>query len=224
MWINVRFFDVFDDMILEHGAYDGETAELCEDDTKVYHAQMGIDETTAAATGLPAGPSMHLTLNNTVLFDNRIPPVGFTNAGFEQVQADPVGYVYADGQHWDDTCFTVPDGAIRADVRVFYQTTSKEYAEFLRDTNVTDNRGQTAYDQWVAQGMSAPVEMDVASVELAPSLPGDVNEDGIVGIADLLAVLSNWGCTGVCDADVNCDGTVGLADLLAVLTHWGQTA
>ena len=224
MWINVRFFDVTDEMILEHGAYDGETADLCTEDTKVYHAEMGMDDAAAAATGLPAGPSMHLALNNVVLFDNRIPPVGFANAGFESVQAAPVGYTYADGQHWDDTCFDIPDGAIRADVRVYYQTTSKEYAEFLRDTNVTDDRGQIAYDQWVAQGMSAPVEMDFESIELVPSIYGDITGDGLVGLADLLAVIGQWGCTGPeCTADVDCDGLVGLYDLLAVIFNWGQS-
>jgi hypothetical protein len=57
-------------------------------------------------------------------------------------------------------------------------------------------------------------------------LPGsaDVDEDGAVGLSDLLAVLSAWGCAGfACGAvDVDGDGIVGFADVLAVLTAWGD--
>src|SRR5262245_9112837 len=38
--------------------------------------------------------------------------------------------------------------------------------------------------------------------------PADVNGDLIVSIADLLAVISNWGQTGPNPADVNNDGSV----------------
>ncbi len=56
-------------------------------------------------------------------------------------------------------------------------------------------------------------------------LPGDVNGDGSVGLGDLLAVLSNWGCEGcLCPADANDDCAVGLGDLLMVLSNWGLTA
>jgi hypothetical protein len=52
--------------------------------------------------------------------------------------------------------------------------------------------------------------------------PADVDDDDIVGFADLLAVLSAWGeCSGPCPADVNEDGNVGFADLLVVLATWG---
>ncbi len=51
---------------------------------------------------------------------------------------------------------------------------------------------------------------------------GDANLDGSVGLADLLAVLSNWGSgpTG----DVDGDSSVGLSDLLTVLSNWGCTS
>ena len=41
--------------------------------------------------------------------------------------------LYADGQHWDDTTYTIPLTATRVDVLLRYQTTTREYAEFLRD-------------------------------------------------------------------------------------------
>jgi hypothetical protein len=98
-------------------------------------------------------------LSDTVFFDNRIPPRGFTNAGFIEVQSPPVGYTYADGQYWDDTEYTLPLAADSVFVTLYYQTTSKEYVEFLRDANTTNSAGQDLYDAWVAQGKAPPVVM-----------------------------------------------------------------
>lgn len=218
-WLNVKFFDANDALVAERGAYDPMTATLETEDTKIYEAKMGIDSTVAAATGLPEGKSFHLTLNNVILFDNRIPPVGFDNAEFEAVQAMPVGYTYADGQHWDDTSYEVPAGATKAVVTLFYQTSTREYMEFLRDTNVTDTLGQVAYDVWVSQGMSAPVDMDSAMIVLTPSNPADLNGDGVVDGADLGLLLGAWGGSGL--GDINGDGVVDGADLGLLLGAWG---
>ena len=224
MWLNVQFLDENDQVIDERGAYDFSTATLTASDTKVYEMKLGIDETVAAATGLNAGPTFHLLLNNVVLKDNRIPPIGFTNDAFEAIQAAPVNYVYEDGQYWDDTLYNIPYGAARAVVTLYYQTTSKEYIEFLRDTNTTNNAGQVAYDLWLSNGMSAPVDMDVQVIDLSEPRLGDVTGDGVVDMNDLLAVISAWGqCAPptICTADVNDDGAVNVDDLLLVISNWG---
>ncbi|MGB0714889.1 MAG: hypothetical protein ACPGXK_03370 [Phycisphaerae bacterium] len=166
MWITVRFFDGADDLVAEFGGYDPGTAILDTATTKVYEAKLGLDTVGAAATGLPEGESFHFVLNNTYVKDNRIPPRGFTNAAFEAVQASPVNYTYADGQNWDDTEFIIPCDAVTAEVGVYYQTSSKEYVEFLRDENTTDMTGDILYDLWVANGKSAPIEMDFQTITL----------------------------------------------------------
>jgi len=51
---------------------------------------------------------------------------------------------------------------------------------------------------------------------------GDVDGNGCVDDADLLAVLFNFGATGLNPADLNCDGTVDDADLLTVLFNFGS--
>src|SRR5262249_21176943 len=81
----------------------------------------------------------------------------------------PVGASYAEQQYWDDTLFAVPAGAVRADVTLYHQTTSREYIEFLRDTNTTNTDGAKAYQQWVACGKSAPVALQSGPLVLASS-------------------------------------------------------
>ena len=185
--------------------------------------QLGISDSLSKTTGVPAGPSMHLVLFGQIFLDNRIPPVGFTNDGFTEINAQPIGYAYSDGQHWDDTTYAIPIGAVQAVVTVYHQTTSKEYIEFLRDANVTNDSGQIAYDQWVAQGMSAPVVMDSAFLDLEPvePIPGDVDGDGDVDVVDLLAIIAAWGPCPGCPADVNGDGLVNVTDLLIAIANWG---
>ena len=237
MWINVRFLDDAQNIVAEHGGYDFKTAALTRNNTKVYEARHAIDEAVAKQTGLPLHTEYHFALSNTILKDNRIPPVGFTNKGFESVQAEPIGYAYADGQHWDDTQYLIPACATQALVTVYFQTTSKEYIEFLRDHNVTDDRGQIAYDLWEMFGKSAPVVMDSGVIELEPFIAADIappGGDGVVGPADLAQLLAQWGrCkprktkseygpfSSGCAADFNCDGMVGPADLGELLANWG---
>ena len=126
----------------------------------------------AGPLGLAAGPSFHFALNDTVYLDNRIPPRGFTNAAFTAIQSPPVAYAYADGQHWDDTHYALPAGAARVEVTLYYQTTSKEYIEFLRDNNTIDDMGQRLHDAWAAHGRSAPVAMAQQSLSLDLSAAG----------------------------------------------------
>ena len=58
-------------------------------------------------------------------------------------------------------------------------------------------------------------------VELESELPADVNNDGVVGVDDLLMVINDWGpCMIFCPADINDDGAVDVDDLLAVIEGW----
>ncbi len=224
MWVNVKFYNAKQQVIAERGAYDPAQATLTTSDTKVYEARFGLDNHAAQATGVPAGESFHLILNNQVLKDNRIPPIGFSNSAFTAVQANPVNYSYADGQYWDDTMFDIPGAATRAMVTLNYQTTSREYIEFQRDNNVTNTAGQNAYDRWVARGKSAPVDMDMLIIDLGPRLAGDTNGDGQVNVDDLINVILNWGqCPppNLCASDVNGDGRIDVDDLVVVILNWG---
>ncbi len=225
IWVNVVFRDADGAVVAERGAYDLDTADLT-DDTKVYEVLHGIDEYMSGVTGLAAGKSFHLALNNEILFDNRIPARGFTNEAYASVGSPVVGYEYADGQHWDDTPYAIPAGAVEAEVTVYYQTASKDYIEFLRDANTTTDIGQKLYEAWIAVGKSAPFAMDQQVIAIGPYVSGDVNGDGAVNLADLNLVLANFGQAspaGVIPGDANADNTVNLADLNLVLASFGNS-
>ncbi len=165
MWINVEGYDIDDNLIYESGGYDSSTGVLNTSGAKIYEAKLGMSQAVADiansyGTGTyTAGESFHFALNNMVIKDNRIPPRGFTNANFEAIQAAPVGYSYADGAFSDITSYSLPEATYKIEVKLLYQTASKEYIEFLRDKNVTDNLGQELYDLWEAHGKSAPEVM-----------------------------------------------------------------
>lgn len=169
IWLNVRAYNTNSDLIYESGAYDTSTGVLTHDaDVKIYEIKPGLSDDMSSIVGYPAGPSFHFAVNNKIFSDNRIPPRGFTNSAFDAIQSPPVGYSYEDGQYWDETEYTIPGSAAKVVVTLYYQTTSKEYVEFLRDENQTNDWGDVLYGLWLSNGKSAPEIMNVDSLELAP--------------------------------------------------------
>ncbi|MFZ1947718.1 MAG: T9SS type A sorting domain-containing protein, partial [bacterium] len=180
IWINVKAYDAADQMVFESCAYDLATAVLSHDSqAKVYEVHPGLSPSLAAALGMPAGPSFHFVLSDTIYSDNRIPPRGFTNAAFQEIQSPPVDHSYADGQHWDDTPYYLPSVAESVAVSLYYQTTSKEYVEFLRDANHTNATGQNLYNAWAAQGKAAPVLIASAGVGVTVTAAAPDRDDGV---------------------------------------------
>ncbi len=56
----------------------------------------------------------------------------------------------------------------------------------------------------------------------APGMcPWDLDDDGSVGITDLLALLAAWGSDPGGPPDFDGDGNVGILDLLTLLANWG---
>ena len=68
---------------------------------------------------------------------------------------------------------------------------------------------------------SATGRNEAFMIDLASSMPGDVDGDGCVNDSDLLAVLFAFGNAGG-QEDINHDGVVDDADLLEVLFHFGE--
>jgi hypothetical protein len=150
----------------------------------VYEIILGLDEMVAEATGMPVGPNYHGVFCNAIFKDNRIPPRGFTNEAFKEIQSPPVAAAYRDGQYWDDTQFMVPMDATSVTVRVYYQTVSKEFVDFLRDANYTNDAGEILYQEWSKAGKSPPVDMVSQTIELAPFATGDFDANSTIDIND----------------------------------------
>lgn len=195
MWLHVVARDVLGQKIYESGAYDAATGILSmAPDPVVYECKLGVSAGLGGAVGVPSGPSFHFTLNDTVVKDNRIPPSGFTNASFATFGGRPVDPhhagpepLYVDGQNWHVAEYPLPSNAHSVIVRLLYQTTSKEYVEFLRDENTTNAAGQQLYDLWVANGRGAPVEMERDSIAMTITAV----DEGSPITANRLAVLRN---------------------------------
>lgn len=170
MWIQVEGYNESGELIFSSGAYDVETAVLdgykTDPTLKVYESHHGLSEEWAQELGLPAGPSFHFMLNNMIASDNRIPPQGYSYDAFAAVGAAPYSdgqpdpTMYADGQYWDTTTYTLPDGVVSGTVRLLHQVASREYIEFLRDNNPNaadpNNNGQILFDLWELTERSKP--------------------------------------------------------------------
>jgi len=50
----------------------------------------------------------------------------------------------------------------------------------------------------------------------------DLDGSGTIGNGDVLIMLSNYGCQGICDYDINNDGNVNVYDLLEMLSNQGD--
>jgi len=168
MWLNVRFYDAAGNLKSESGAYDPVEAHLKHDSQiKIYEAKPG----TMNVSGQPNAPSFHFALNNWIYKDNRIPARGFTNAEYEEAKAFIRGASYKDGQYWDITGYMIPSGTKKIEVTIYYQSTTKEYIEFLRDENVNNpwdyyNAGEGIYSAWLNTDKSPPVAMANVTVEI----------------------------------------------------------
>ncbi len=85
---------------------------------------------------------------------------------------------------------------------------------------LVEAEAQLAGRPWSSGADCADVDGDgVSDVCLAPGSP-DINGDGAVNGADLLAVLGAWGQTGSA-ADCSNDGIVNAVDLAMIINAWG---
>jgi hypothetical protein len=110
--------------------------------TSEEHLDELVYEMHATSSITSESTTFHFVLATGRHKDNRIPPKGFdvTMAPSRLIvpvwhgTEDPTYFTpteYAGGH--DDVTITVPPGADRIEIHLYYQTTSREYVEFLRD-------------------------------------------------------------------------------------------
>jgi len=74
------------------------------------------------------------------------------------------------------------------------------------------------YD-WNQDGELTAADLNEVGASLSEAL-ADIDDDGMVGIRDVLLLLTNWGpCppAGECLGDLDCDGVTGYEDFLMML-------
>lgn len=158
MFLTVQYFNCLssETPFVEFGGYDPVENQLDEATTTVYEVKPGTDNALAASLNRTPGPSFHVAFANKIFKDNRIPPRGFTNANFAAINAAPIGHNYADGQYWDDTFFDIPPYAVNVRVILSYESSTRDYIEFLYDNNpffgTPGNRGEILYNLWDNSG------------------------------------------------------------------------
>jgi len=91
--------------------------------------------------------------------------------------------------------------------------------EILRETSVDIDGLNIIFADQLGEGRMDLAEA-VAAGPTAPT-PGDLDNDGSVGVLDFLAMLADWNLTHS-SADLDGDGTVGILDFLILLGNWSS--
>ncbi len=152
MWINVR---AFRDGVLvqEINPFDSNAGTLKGLDTEQApsspallaserHVDSLVYEAKLGSSALNVDESFHFALSDRRYKDNRIPPKGFRIVDATARQAEPIeagqsrpdmftAQEYAGG--FDEVRLALEPGAQSVEINLYYQTTSREYVEFLRD-------------------------------------------------------------------------------------------
>ncbi|MEO5560855.1 MAG: hypothetical protein ABIO49_13120 [Dokdonella sp.] len=165
MWLNLQVRDANGGLVFESGTYDVNSGVLGTDaQAHIYEVQQGIFNhlgSNQCDVENASGKAMfHFVLNDCIAKDNRIPPLGFKPATASDpngYDTRPVGVTYpetAPGSgilvNYDTANYTVPVpagavGPLTATARLYYQTSSKDYIEFLRDEAVANStQGENA--------------------------------------------------------------------------------
>ncbi|AKT37764.1 MYXO-CTERM sorting domain-containing protein [Chondromyces crocatus] len=178
-WVAVALVDASGAERTLVGGYDEATGEIVEDPpTHVYKAVHG--KWNAA---LEVGEAEeHLALHDMIISDTRIPPKGFV-ASETTLPTSEIDFSDGNGgyRHFDEVAFTLTAPADAAGMqtlsaRVYYQSMTRHYIEFLRDQNVTDDRGMELEDIYRATGEAPPIL--VARAESPVDLGGSSGPGG----------------------------------------------
>ncbi len=143
---------------------------------------------------------------------------GGTSGGIEWVGATsgypPVGKLIDQKDQWVRVEFDIPNEPLVA----FAGSTANGILDTT--TGTLEHLAFTPVDPFLTDIYTVYLD-DIETI--AAGIPGDVNGDGCVDDADLLAVLFAFGQSGSgLPEDVNGDGVVDDADLLTVLFNFGQ--
>ncbi|HEY40239.1 MAG TPA: hypothetical protein G4O18_00065, partial [Dehalococcoidia bacterium] len=195
--------------------------ERIADGTYIVMAFLDVDGNSRPDAGEPYGfygdPNT-VTLQSTP--ENQWPQVpGVTIIITDEAKGIIVGEAFLEDSE-DNSGITVSAGS--------YQTTTDADGSYILNVapgtyTVTISKGNylaaVSAEVYVVDVLSGePTEMPAAVL-----LKGDYNGDGIINIADLIAVAENLGTTGPA-GDLNSDGSVDALDLVPIGRNFGETS
>ena len=103
--------------------------------------------------------------------------------------------------------------------------TAAEATLILQDSAL--DLGPAGFDEEYGWGRldAAAALAAAAALPACPSAcPADLDNDGAVGITDLIMILGAWGPCAGCSQDLDMNDDVGVSDLIALLASWGSCA
>jgi hypothetical protein len=153
MFVNIKAYDSGDNLIYEVNPYSDTIGTLKGLDptyspnspplgpNETYHDEL-VYEMHPSSTLTSETKTFHFALATGRYKDNRIPPKGFRIAEASERLVEPVWHgtitpdyfttdEYAGG--YDEASLTIIPAAASIEINLYYQTTSREYVEFLRD-------------------------------------------------------------------------------------------
>jgi hypothetical protein len=150
MFLNVKFYDSSNNLISEINPYSPLVTTQDANGNEVYVSggtltktdEQLVWECLMSSSLTKETKSFHFALGDSRFKDNRIPPKGFDTTEMTARNAQPrwngadapsyfTSAEYSGG--YDEVSISKPSGTVSWYATLYYQTTSKEYIEFLRD-------------------------------------------------------------------------------------------
>jgi len=176
----------------------------------------------ADTLGVPTGAIVNLNFENT---DNvtHVLVMNFYGSVGEDIDADDDGIV--DYAPWTDTVDGVriifdPNGGdltYLMDEEIGPTVDGYAPAHVYRYTSACGNFAMGTYDPDDPNAVDTPGSENPACPNPCPP---DLDGDGMVGVADILALIAGWGGNDLTH-DLDDDGSVGVSDLLIIIAAWG---
>jgi uncharacterized membrane protein YgcG len=147
----------------------------------VYRAEHG------AWDGTKGVAESHLALHDMIISDTRIPPAGFKASATTTPTSEidfgdgNGGYKSSDDVTLDLTWPSEAAGQVTLSARLYYQSMTREYVEFLKSANTTNTKGDELAAVFQATGEGAPLVIAKSEATLGQAMTTGAGGGGAGG-------------------------------------------